>query len=298
MRVLYGETKYAMPPSVKENIEAVTREDLVRWHQRSFVPNGARLTVVGDVDARSLMKRIRALFEDWQPSDHDVTLPPADFSPSATTRVHLIDRPGSQQTMIRFANLAIPRNHPDYIPLVVANRILGAGSTGRLFQKIREEKGYTYGAYSSFNAPKWPGSWGAYASVRTEVTGPAVREFLNEFARIQNEPVSAEELDRAKRTIVGSFARALESPNDIMSRTITLIVNGLPSDYWETYPAKIQAVTAEDVQRVARQYLGQNRIQIIAVGEAAAIEPVLSEFGAVQLYNDDIKPLVPATGGP
>ena len=151
------------------------------------------------------------------------------------------------------------RTDPDYIPLVVANRILGGGSSGRLFQNIREQKGYTYGAYSSLSAPRWPGIWGASASVRTPVTEPAAAEFFKEFARLQDEPVPDEELERAKRSIIGSFALTLENPQGVLARTMDLVENGLPLDYWDTYPAKIQAVTAEDVQRVARKYLGKNR---------------------------------------
>lgn len=302
-RVNYGETPYARMAPVKAEVEAVTREDLIAWHKRAYVPNGARLTVVGDVDADALMVRIRALFGDWKPAVKPAELPPANFKPYEKTAVHLIDRPDSQQTILRFTNIAIPRNHPDYVPLVVANRILGGGSTGRLFQNIREEKGYTYGAYSNISTPRWAGTWGASASVRTEVTGPAVKEFVYEFHRLQNEPVSDEELARVKRTIIGSFARTLQSPDNIMAKAIEIVRNGLPADYWETYPAKVQAVTAADVQRVARKYLGQNRIQIVAVGRRAAIEPVLTQYGPVLVYNDDVQPLGasavprPAQGG-
>lgn len=290
-RVNYGTSKYARLIPNKDEIEAISRDSLIALHKSLYIPNGATLSVVGDVKAKDLLPRIKALFAEWKPAPREIMPPPSDFKPCEVTRVHIIDRPGSQQTQLRFTNIAIPRNHPDYIPLVVANRILGAGSTGRLFQKIREQKGYTYGAYSTFSAPRWTGTWGAYASVRTEVTGPATEDFLAEFRRIQNEPVSEEELVQAKRTIIGSFARTLESPDNIMGKTMEIVRNGLPADFWETYPAKLQAVTAADVQRVCRKYLGEGRIQIIAVGEAAAIVPALSKYGPVLYYNDDIEPV-------
>jgi zinc protease len=103
--------------------------------------------------------------------------------------------------------------------------------------------------------------------------------------------VGAEELERVKKTIVGSFARTLESPDGILGKFMDIVRNNLPADYWETYPAKVQAVTAEDVQRVARKYLGENRIQITAVGERASIEPVLKQFGPVYVYDTDIQPV-------
>ncbi|MCW3055115.1 MAG: Peptidase inactive domain protein, partial [Chthonomonadales bacterium] len=195
------------------------------------------------------------------------------------------DRPGSAQTVLQFGNLSVRQNDPDYIALTVANRILGGGSSGRLFQNIREQKGYTYGAYSNLSAGQWPGLWGASASVRTPVTEPATREFFREFDRLQDEPVAASDLERAKRSIVGSFASTLESPEAILTRTLDLVQNDLPLDYWDTYPARIQAVTAEDIQRVARKYMGKNRIQLIAVGERSQIEEGLKKFGPVEIVN-------------
>jgi predicted Zn-dependent peptidase len=121
--------------------------------------------------------------------------------------------------------------------------------------------------------------------VRTPVTEPATREFFREFDRLQQEPVPAEELERAKRSIVGGFARTLESPDGILSRTLELVQNGLPMDYWDTYPSRIQAVTAADVQRVARQYLGKNRIQLISEGERSQIEEGLKKFGPVEIVD-------------
>ncbi|HEY3265575.1 MAG TPA: pitrilysin family protein [Armatimonadota bacterium] len=293
-RVNYGTTRYARATPKKEDINAVTREAMIAYHSAAFRPNGATLTVVGDVNPKAIIARVRELLGAWEPSAKDPVDPEAEFAPKTSTVVHLIDRPGSKQTMLRFTNIAIRRNDPDYIPLTVANRILGAGSTGRLFQHIREEKGYTYGAYSGFSAPRWPGTIDAYASVRTEVTGPAAQAFLDEFHRMQAEPPPAEELERAKRTIIGSFARTLESPDSILAKTMEIVRNDLPANYWDTYPAQIEAVTGADVQRVARKYLGEGRIQIIAIGEGSAIEAALKPFGPIQKYDTDINPIAPA----
>src|SRR5947208_7976916 len=167
-------------------------------------------------------------------SVEQIQMPEEKLAPKEMSKIYLVDRPGSAQTVLEFGAMAISRNDPDYIPLVVANRILGGGSAGRLFQNIREDKGYTYGAYSTLSAPKWPGIWGASASVRTPVTEPAVREFIHEFERLQDEAVSESELERAKRSIVGSFALTLESSQGILGRTLELVQNNLPLDYWDT----------------------------------------------------------------
>ena len=282
-KVYYGGTPYNKPSATAEQISAITADDLKAFYTAYYRPNGALLGVTGDVDTKTLRGKLEMLFADWQPGAAEMAqLPAADFKPSEATKVYLIDRPGSAQTVLQFGNLAVQQSDPDYIPLVVANQILGGGSSGRLFQNIRERKGYTYGAYSALSASQWPGTWGASASVRTPVTQPAAAEFFAEFTRLQDEPVSASELARAKRSLIGSFARTLESPENVLSRTLDRIQNGLPADYWDTYPARVEAVTPAEVQRVARKYLGKGRIQLIAVGERSQIEEGLKGFGPIE----------------
>jgi predicted Zn-dependent peptidase len=292
-KVFYGSTPYARVSPTAEEIAALTREDLAAFHARFYRPDGAVLGVAGDVKARAVVEKLEQALEGWKAAGQEPDLPKADFAPKEKTRIFLINRPGSVQTALRFGNLAIRRTDPDYIPLVIANRILGGAGSARLFQNLREEKGYTYGAYSALSTPRWPGTWTAAADVRTPVTEPSVREFFAEFKRLQEEPVSQEELDRAKRGIVGSFARTLESPQGILNRTLELVLNGLPLDYWDTYPEKIQAVSPEDVRRVARKYLGEGRIQLIAVGEREKIEPGLKQYGPVEVYDAGGKPVAP-----
>ncbi len=290
-RVFYGGTPYSHPTPTAEQVNAIQVADLAAFHAAYYRPNGAILGVTGDVDPKTLKAKLETAFAEWKPAAQTTEFPEAEFKPKEKSRVYLIDRPGSAQTVLQFGNLSVRRGNPDYIPLVVANRILGGGSSGRLFQNIREKKGYTYGAYSSLSAGLYPGTWGASASVRTPVTEPAIREFFNEFNRLQEEPVSQMELERAKRSLIGSFALTLENPQGILGRTLELVQNGLPLDYWETYPAKVQAVTPADIQRVARQYLGKDRIQLIAVGERKEIEAGLKQFGEIEIV-DAVKPTI------
>lgn len=284
-KVFYGDTPYARVNPTPEQVDAVTRADLTAFHAAFYQPRGAILGITGDVKARDIVKKFETLLADWKATGEAAPLPTAAFAPKTATRIFLIDRPGSAQTVLSWGNIALARADPDYIPLVVADRILGGGASGRLFASLREDKGYTYGAYSRLSAPRWPGTWGASASVRTPVTAPAVGAFLDEFARLQTSPVSADELDRAKRALVGSFARTLESPEGILSRTLELVQNDLPLDYWDKFPARVQAVTADDVERVARKYLGEKRIQLIAVGERSAVESGLAKYGTVEIVE-------------
>jgi predicted Zn-dependent peptidase len=174
--------------------------------------------------------------------------------------------------------------------MVVMNDVIGGGASARLFLNLREEKGYTYGVYSGFTALKYPGPWSAGGDVRTEVTEGAMTEFMKELNRIRDEKVPAEELEEQKRSIVAGFALSLESPQQLLNYSITRKIYGLPDDYWETYPAKIMAVSADEVQRVARQYINPQTQQIVVVGDAKKIKPILEKFGTVVVFDADGKP--------
>ena len=162
------------------------------------------------------------------------------------------------------------------------NRILGGSPASRLFMNLREEKGYTYGAYSSVSSNRYPGVASASAEVRTEVTEGAMREFMSEFERLAKQPVSDVELANAKRAIIGGFALSLENPQSFLSNVYQQKLYGFPADYWEQYPQRIAAVTKDDVARVAAKYFDPSRMQIIAVGEAAKIRDVMAKYGQVR----------------
>jgi predicted Zn-dependent peptidase len=246
------------------------------------------LTVVGDVTMKSILPVIEKAFGDWQKADVPATTIPAAPVQSAA-RIFLIDRPGSVQTVIELGTLGIERTSPDYFAVLLANRVLGGGPTGRLFLNLREDKGYTYGAYSSFGGSKYRGTWTASSEVRTDVTEGAMKEFMYELDRLRAEPVTAEELENAKRAIVGSFALSLESPTSLLANIVTQKLYNLPADYWDTYPQKVAAVTAADVQRVANQYLDKEHLQVVAVGDASKARDVLAKYGIVQVYDADGK---------
>jgi predicted Zn-dependent peptidase len=180
--------------------------------------------------------------------------------------------------------------------MVVMNRIVGDGPAARLFLNLREEKGYTYGVYSNFTALKYPGPWRAGGDVRTEVTDGAMTEFFNEIRRIREEKVPAAELDDAKRSVVAGFALSLEQPTELLNYAITRKLYDFPADYWDTYPAKIMAVTPEEVQRVARTYISPVNIQIVAVGDASKIKPVLEKYGPVEVFVTEGKPVASTSG--
>ena len=156
---------------------------------------------------------------------------------------------------------------------------------------LREDKGYTYGAYSGFGGSKFRGTWISSSEVRTDVTEGAMKEFMYELNRMRTETVGAEELENAKRAIVGSFALSLEQPGSLLQNVITQKLYNLPADYWDTYPQKVAAITAADVQRVAQKYIDLGHLQVVAVGDAAKAREVLSKYGKVEVFDADGKPV-------
>src|SRR5215510_1131862 len=287
-KAVYGSFPASVVSATNESIDAITAEMLAKWHQDRFKPQNTILGITGDVKAAEILPKLEKALGAWKKDDLKEILPP-NPKPVASKRVFLVDRSGSVQTTVALGNIAIDRRDPDYIALTVANHILGGGPAARLFLNLREEKGYTYGVYSSFTALKYPGPWRAGADVRTEVTGGAMTEFYREFQRIRDEKVAAGELDEAKRALVASFALSLESPPELLGYAIVQKIYGFPPDYWDSYPAKIMAVTADDIQRVARKYVNPENFQIVAVGDVEKIKPVFEKYGPVEVFDGDGK---------
>ncbi len=177
------------------------------------------------------------------------------------------------------------------------NRVVGGGGAARLFINLREEKGYTYGAYSSFAPLKYPSPWTASSDVRSEVTEGAMTEFMKEINRIRDEKVPDAELSDSKRSLVANFALSLENPSQLLFYAMVRELYNFPEDYWDTYPAKIAAVSADEVQRVAQKYIKPDAIQIIAVGDAMRIKAVMEKFGPVEMYDTEGKLVMPKPAG-
>jgi zinc protease len=283
-RAVYGNHPAAVVSPTGESLDALTQEALMKWYRDRYAPQNALLAIAGDVRAQELIPQLEKWFAGWQRNDVKRTWPP---NPVAATsrKVYLVNRPNSVQTTIALGNIAIERRNPDYVPMVVMNHILGGGVSGRLFLNLREEKGYTYGVYSDFSALRYPGPWRAGGNMRTEVTGGALVEFFKEIRRIRDQAVPPAELEDSKRAIAARFALSLEQPTAILGLAVSRIQFRLPDDYWDTYPAKIMSVTAEDVQRVARKYLDPDAMQLVAVGDGLKIQSVLESYGPVEVYD-------------
>ncbi len=283
-RAVYGDHPAAHVAPTPASIDGLDREALLAWHKERYAPQDAILGIAGDVRAKELIARLEKQLASWKPTAAR-EIWPRDPAAATEHRVFLVNRPNSVQTTLALGNIAIARRSPDYPAMVVMNHVIGGGASSRLFLNLREEKGYTYGVYSDFTALKYPGPWRAGGNLRTEVTEGALSEFFHEIRRIREEEVPAEELEANKRSIVAGFALSLEQPARALGFAITLKHYGLPANYWEAYPEKIMAVTAEDVQRVARKYLDPNALQLVAVGDAERIKPILETYGTVEVFD-------------
>jgi predicted Zn-dependent peptidase len=289
-RAVYGDHPAAQVSPTLESIAKLTPEALSRWHRDRYAPGNAILGIAGDVRAKDLFPKLEKRLAAWKNGRENVAWP-RNPDPVESRRVLLVNRPNSVQTTLAIGNIAIDRRNPDYMAMAVMNYVIGGGASSRLFLNLREEKGYTYGVYSDFSALRYPGPWRAGGSMRTEVTEGALTEFFREFRRIREEKVEAEELESAKRAIVASFALSLEQPVRVLGFAITSKLYGFPADYWDAYPAKIMAVTADDVQRVARKYLNLDTLQVVAVGDASKIKAPLEKYGTVEVFDTSGAPL-------
>jgi len=287
---IYGNHPASLTFAPLDSLKKLTAADLARFHSENYIPNNATLFIAGDVTLKQLLPKIEAAFGDWARGTAPTLTIPA-VPAQAESKVHLINRPGSVQTVFQIGSLGLERTDPDYVALVVMNRILGGGGSSRLFLNIREDKGYTYSVSSGISSSKYRGLFTAQSPVRTEVTEGTMREFMNEFNRIRDEKVSDRDLENAKHSIIGQFALTLETPQALLNNIITQRLYGLPADYWDTYPQKVEAITADDVQRVARKYIDLQHLQIVAVTDASKARAALAKYGTIQEFDGDGKPV-------
>ncbi|GAA4312455.1 hypothetical protein GCM10023115_31450 [Pontixanthobacter gangjinensis] len=254
-----------------ESLKNVSLEDVKQFYNTYFVPEEAYLAIIGDVDIKEVKKLVKKNFSSWKKKALPESSIP-EVNPVETTEISFLNMPNAVQSQIAVVNpVKLTKNNPDYFPALIANQILGGGSDGRLFLNLREDKGYTYGSYSSLGDDKYVSSFVATAEVRNEVTDSAVVAFLDEIHRIRKEKVSQEELENAKNKYVGNFVLSLESPSTIAFNALNIETEDLDEDFYEEYLENINEVTAEDVQRVAKKYFKIDNARIVVAGKGSEV---------------------------
>lgn len=293
-RILYDEHPYAKTSPSPEDVEKLTRQALVDFHSLTYLPNNAIMIVVGDVDLEDVVTDIDSRFKRWMPGE--VASPDFPQLPVAAKRtLTIVDRPGSAQSNIVLANLAIDRKSPDYFPFLVMNQVLGAGASSRVFMNLREEKGYTYGAYTRFDAKRFGGDFEATAEVRTAVTGDSLKEFFYELDRIRDEAVSEQELTDAKNFLIGVFPIRAETQEGLTNLIVSQYLHSLPEDYLQTYRDNVRAVTSDEVKRVAEKYVQPEKMAVVIVGDASQILTQAESYSKdVEIFDTNNNPLDPS----
>jgi predicted Zn-dependent peptidase len=272
--------------TTEETVNNVTLADVQRFYNDYFVPANAYLIVIGDTNVKQVKELVEKHFSPWV----QATPPSVQFSEPADaqyTQINFVDVPNAVQSEIRVQNLVdLKMKDQDYLPALVANRILGGGGEARLFLNLREDKGYTYGSYSSIRSNKWaPSRFQATASVRNMVTDSSVVEILKEIERIKTEPVSDKELEIAKAKYIGNFVLALERPSTVAGYKLNILTEDLPEDYYNTYLERINAITKEDVQRAAQEYFKTDNARVVIAGKGS---DVLENLEKVNFKGKDV----------
>jgi zinc protease len=289
---IYGEHPYGRHPS-PESVAKITRQDLSAFHQARFRPAGALLVMAGDFSLADATRLATQAFGSWTGKATPTPPPPAPPA-RLKTEILLVHRPGSVQSTILIGNTTFPATDTSYFAAAVANRVLGGGADSRLFRILREEKGWTYGAYSSVGRPKGLGTFETSTEVRTEVTDSALREMLTQLRRMGTEPVPATELEGAKGALVGSFPLTVQTANQVAGAVARVKLLGLPADYLKTYRKRLAAQTAARVQAVSRSMIRPNASLIVVVGDGAAIYPKLKAIAPIRIVTPEGTPLTEA----
>lgn len=268
-------------------IRAVTRDDLVDFWRRHYVPGNAALVVAGDISRGELKALLESRFGAWPRAD----VPDGEPAAPAGTRARLVmvDQPGAVQTALRVTSITVARDTPDFPALQVLNGALGGMFSSRLNNNLRETKGYTYGISSYFRYDRTPGPFVIAGSVRADATGASVREIFREVNEIREAPLPSAELAAARDAQVLSLPGQFETNADIGASLAEIFVYGLPPDYYARLPGQLSAVTAAQVQAAARKVLVPERMIVVAVGDRRRVQPQLQPLGlgAAEVRDND-----------
>jgi len=293
LRQLYGpDHPYGQPytgSGTKESITAITRADLEKYYKANYLPNNTAAVVVGDITLDEAKAKLEKAFKKWRPGDVP-QMAIKHVNPPAKTKICIIDKPGAAQSTIMLGNLIASRNDPDYLPATVVTQALGGGSIARLYMNLRQDKGYTYGAYSFVTGRRGQGAFVCYAQVQTDVTKESIEEFMKEIRGITGAiPLTKEELTDSENNMTKGFPQDFETLGGVAGQLSSIVTYDLPLDSWKTYIPRIESVTVDKAIATAREYIHPDDLLIVVVGDRAKIEPKIRELnlGEVVLSSTD-----------
>jgi zinc protease len=293
-RLVYGpDNPYVRQPELA-TIMPITVADLEAWHKKTLLPNNIIIGVAGDFDAEAVQRKLEAALGSLPKGPAWKTVDPKFAGP--TPGIYFIDKQDVNQSNVRIAGLGTLRSNPDYPALTVMNTILGGGMSSRLFQQVRTRLGYAYEVGGGFGASyDHPGMFYAVAATKSETTNAAIQAVIEQLNEMKTQPVTEEEVSKAKDYMLNSFIFQYDSKEKILSARARLEFYGYPADYLEKFHDAIQKITVADVERVAKKYIDTSKMATLVVGNSTEIKPPLSKLGAV--HPIDISIPMPAEGG-
>jgi len=287
---LYGSHPYGRPVEGRRStVSGIGRSDVTAYYDRWYRPNNTTLVLVGDVSASDAVIRLREAFGAWRPRRDAIPLRPAPPEPVTERRLLLVDKADATQAQIRFGNVSIKRNDPDYLPAQVANTILGGGFTSKLIEELREKRSLTYAAWSMFAARFSGGDFRVGTFTKNPTTAETLALALTVEGDFRNHPPDRKALDKAKSYLRGQFPLRLQTPDALAARLAEIEFYGLPVDELETFRRRVAAVTPADVQRVARAHMPPpDQVAGVVVGQASQVRaPLEAKFGAIETITPD-----------
>lgn len=284
--LVYGKNHPYGEIVTEESLNAITLEDCKTYHETFFRPTHAYLAVVGDIQKNKIKRLVKRYFGQWKKA----LLPNFEYETPTqppTNKVAFVDRPHAVQSVIKVVYpLQLKPTSTDLIAAKLLNQILGSAS-GRLYMNLREQHGFTYGAYSHITDSPYIGKFSASAAVRNEIADSAVAEILLEMKKIVHDKVGNDELQLAKNQMIGNFINSLEAPEMLASLAIHMDRFGLPKNYYKNYPSEINAITLDAIQQAAKKYIYPDNAYLLVVGKGEGLADKLSEFGAITYFDED-----------
>lgn len=278
LSVLYPNQVYGRYFPTPAMLQGYTLDQVKNFYAKNFGARRAAIYVVGVFDDAAVERQIRNDFSNWTAGS-----PPTNVTvtPSMQRALYLVDRPGAVQSTVFIGLPALDPTNPDYVPATVMNALLGGSFGSRITSNIREQKGYTYSPFSQLATRLHAGYWVEVADVKTDVTGPSIKEILGEIDRLRNAPPSAEELRGIQNYLAGTFVLRNSSRGGIVNQLSFLDLYGLPEDYLRTYVQRVYATTPADVQRMAQTYIDPAKISIVVAGDRKVITDQLNPYGPI-----------------
>ena len=263
------------------SLDGISVDDVRRYWERAYAPAAATLIVVGDVDEAAAVAAAGATFGAWQRHASASPLPAVEApQPPGPPQVSIVPRPGASQSELRIGHLGPPRTVTGYHALVVLNAIVGGQFTSRINRNLRETRGITYGASSTFDMRLKGGSFACSTGVQSSATAIAVSEVLRELTALRTHaPILPEEIAHAKASLTRGYARQFETTAQLGRAAVVLATYGLPDDTYDRFVPSVEAVTAEDVARAAEQFLMPDEASVVVVGDEALCRPELEQLG-------------------